>query len=157
MSTNLDLDAAHKYFAVQCFNKTWEFLSKPERTQSEDEEMLELCFSSFWHWRNVKSQKPVNLSIGYWQLSRVHAVLGKADDARYFGERCLETSEQNDVGDFFVGYAHEALARAELVAGNKKAAKSHLKEAFSFLEKVAEQEDRDLLSKDLQELQAKIS
>ncbi|MBI1731048.1 hypothetical protein HYR53_10615 [Candidatus Acetothermia bacterium] len=157
MSPNFDLDAAHKYFAVQCFNKTWEFLNKPTRTQAEDEEMLELCFSSFWHWRNVKSQKPVNLSIGYWQLSRVHAVLGKADDARYFGERCLEVSEVNDVGDFFVGYAHEALARAELVAKNKKSAMSQLKEAEALAAKVADKEDRELLVKDLRELRTLIS
>ena len=50
--------------------------------------------------------------LAYWQVSRIYALLGQADNARRYGELCLEVSQEPGVQPFYLAYAHEALARA---------------------------------------------
>src|SRR5262245_27775596 len=106
-----DTAKAHRYFSANCFNKAWEFIEKPDRTPDEDEQMIRLSQASMWHWTQREDCKRQNLSIGYWQLSRVYAIAGRPDDARRYGQLCLEHSREEP--PFYLGYAYEALARAE--------------------------------------------
>lgn len=46
-------------------------------------------------------------------------LLRQAENARHFGELCLEISLGEDVLPFYRGYAYEALAWAEMVAENE--------------------------------------
>ncbi len=46
---DFDLQAAHKFFSVTCFNQTWDLMDKAERTAEEDEEMLRLSLASHYH------------------------------------------------------------------------------------------------------------
>jgi len=116
---SLDQAAAHRYFAVECFNRAWDLMDKPQRTAEEDEEMLRLSLSSHWHWTQREDCEPSNRSAAYWQSSRIYALLGRADGARRHGQFSLDWSQEEGVLPFYVGYAYEALARAELVAGNR--------------------------------------
>ena len=68
--------AAHRWFSADCFNRVWALLEKAGRTPAEDERMISLCHASLAHWRERMDCTTRNLSIGYWQLSRVYAVLG---------------------------------------------------------------------------------
>lgn len=117
--TDFDILAAHKYFSAECFNRSWDYIDKPIRTTSEADLMLQLSLASLWHWTQREDCTSTNLSIGYWQVSRVFALLGQADNARHYGELCLDASEKEEVLPFYLGYAYEALARAEQVAGNQ--------------------------------------
>ena len=47
---------------------------------------------------------------------------------------------------FLLGYAHEALARAEFLAGNTEKAKEHLAEAFRQAEKITEAEEQGIVA-----------
>ncbi len=42
MSTTptIDWQAAHRHFAANCFNLTWELLDQSKRTEEEDRELL---------------------------------------------------------------------------------------------------------------------
>ncbi len=66
----------HRYFSAQCFNRAWELIRRIDRTELESEQMLLLAQASLWHWTQRPDCTPRNLSIGYWQLSRVFALLG---------------------------------------------------------------------------------
>jgi len=72
-----DTTQAHRFFAADCFNKTWEFIEKPHRTQDEDEQMIRLAQASLWHWTNRADCKDMQLSIGHWLLARVQALAGR--------------------------------------------------------------------------------
>ncbi len=85
-----DETTAHRHFAAACFNRAWDYLDLPQRNEKQVEEMLHAAHASFWHWLHVPEQTPVNMSIGLWQLARVYAVAGRADDARRWARRCLE-------------------------------------------------------------------
>jgi hypothetical protein len=90
--------------------------------------MIRLTHASIWHWTQREDCKSTNLSIGYWQASRVYALAGRIEDARRYGELCLKHSHQEV--PFYLGYAYEALARAEKLAANKELAAKHLAEAY---------------------------
>ena len=149
---NFDLQTAHKYFSATCFNQTWDYINKTERSAQEDDEMLASAFASLWHWMQREDRKPENLPIGYWQVSRVYALLGQADNARRFGQRSLELAQADGAEPVFVGFAYEALARAESIAGNQGKASEYLQAARRLAEQVSDAEDRQLLEKDLDAL-----
>ena len=149
---DFDLQAAHKYFSAECFNRTWDYIDKPNRTKEEADLMLNLSMASLWHWMQRKDCTSTNLSVGYWQVSRVFALLGQADNARHYAELCQEAAQKAGGEPFHLGFAYEALARAELVAGNLAEKDALLVQAKQVADKVADAEDRKQLLKDLESI-----
>ena len=149
MSDKPDFDtaAAHRYFSAMCFNKTWEFIDNPHRTSDEELAMLQTAMTSLWHWSQREDAKPQNLSVGNWQISRVYALLGQAENARKYAEVSLKLAEGYE--PFYVACAYEAFARAEMVAGNKAKMQEYLEKAFALAEKVEDEEDKQVLMADL--------
>jgi hypothetical protein len=147
---SFDSEQAHKYFSANCFNLAWELIGKPERTAEEDEQMIRLAQASLWHWTERSDCNDKNLSIGYWQASRVYALLGQADNARKYAQLCLEKTPADD--PFCLGYAYEALARAESIAANAETANAHLAQAWQHAEAVSDEDAKQLLVDDLQTL-----
>ena len=115
---DFDIESAHKYFSVQCFNQAWDLIEKQERTPEEDEEMIRLSMAASWHWTRRSDCSEVNKSIGYWQISHIYAILGQADNARRYGQLCLVASHAEDIPPFYLEYSYETLSRAEKAAGN---------------------------------------
>jgi hypothetical protein len=146
---DFDLQAAHKYFSAQSFNRTWDYIDKPERTPDEENTMLQLSLTSLWHWTQREDCTSTNLSIGYWQVSRVFALLHQADNARKYGNLCLEATQKEGVEPYFSGTAYEALARAEMVAGDRKAMQEYLGKAQQIANSLTDREEKEMLLKDL--------
>jgi hypothetical protein len=142
-----DLQTAHKYFSTDCFNKTWEFIDSPNRTPAEDRTMLHTAMASLWHWSQRADAQPQNLPVGHWQVSRVFALLGQARNARAYAEISLQLAE--GFAPFYVAFAYEALARAEMVAGDKARMKEHLEKAYALAGQVTYEEDKQDLLNDL--------
>jgi len=145
-----DIAAAHEFFSANCFNEAWDLIQKRDRTRDDDEQMLLLAYASMWHWTQRPDCTPTKKSIGCWQLSRINAILGRADESRRYAQLSLEHSSEEE--PFFVGYAYEALARAELVANNRAKSKEFLAEAQRRAERVTDSEDKALLVSDLRSL-----
>lgn len=146
-SPSFDRVAAHKYFSAQCFNQAWELIEKPDRTPEDDLRMVSLNQASLYHWQQRPDCTDQNLSIAYWQSSRIQSLLGNAAEARRYAEVCLGLSLELDA--FHLGYAHEALARASYVAGDRAEAREHLERARRQAQRLTRAEDRGLLEKDL--------
>lgn len=146
---DFDLQAAHKYFSAECFNRAWDYIDKPLRKKDEEEHMLQLSLASLWHWTQRTDCKPTNLSVGYWQVSRVYALLRQADNAKRYGELCLQVSQGKDVAPFYRGYAYEALARAEMVSGNLDEMEKQLIQAHQIATTLTDAEEKKMLLKDL--------
>jgi hypothetical protein len=142
----------HVHFSANCFNRTWELIDKSDRTPAEDEQMLLRAMSSAWHWSQRPDLQPTNLSVGYWLISRVHAILGRADEARRYGRLSLEAASREGVGPFYRGYALEALARAETVAGRSAQANRHAAEAKQIAAEIEDDDSRAMLLGDLENL-----
>jgi hypothetical protein len=146
---DLDLQQAHRHFSADCFNRAWQYIDKPSRTAEEGRTMLLLALASLWHWTQRDDCKPENLSIGYWQVSRVYSLLKHAGPARTFGQLSLEQAQVEGAGAFCLGWAYEALARAESVAGERAKVEEYLALGRAAAEKVAEADDRQAILADL--------
>lgn len=144
----------HKELAVQCFNRTWDFLDKDSRTAEENEQMIHLAHVSFWHWTQVESHTDQNLSIGYWQLSRVYASAGLAERSLYFADQCLHISKNSRIGPFYIAYAFEARARALLLLDEKEKASSAIRESKEWIAQITIEDSKTMVLKDLDELEA---
>ncbi len=143
----------HKQLSAKCFNDCWALIDKKDRTAEDTENMLLLADASLWHWKQRADCQPSNLSVGYWQVSRVHALAGQYDMARMFGQKCLAVGQDSKLSPFYVGYAYEALARAELLAGNTDAAKSFMAKARDELSAITDKDERDALEPDVVSLE----
>ncbi len=148
-----DLSVAHAYFSAECFNRAWNYIDKTIRTPAEEEQMLVLAFASFYHWMQRPDYSAETRSISLWQISRVYALLGQADNARHYAEHCLAESASPNPPLFCLGFAYEALARAEMVAGNQDKMQEYLTLARQTAEKISDREDREALLKDLKSIQ----
>ena len=140
----------HKKLSAECFNRTWELLDKKDRTHEEDERMVSLAHASLAHWRMRDDCTDQSLSIGYWQISRVYAVLEQGENARRYGELCLAISGKEP--PFYLAYAHEALARAAVLSKDRQQYDSHLAAARSLAAQVADPDERKMLEDDLDSL-----
>ena len=107
-----DIQAAHRYFSTECFNRAWDLIEKEDRTAEEEDEMLNLSLASLWHWTRRPDCTSKERSLGYWQVSRIYAITGRPKNATWYAERCREATEDAGLPPFYLGYAYEALARA---------------------------------------------
>ena len=87
-----------------------------------------------WHWSQRADCTPTNLSMSYWQTSRVFALLGQVENARRFAQRCLQVSQSEGIEPVYLGYAYEALARAEMVAGDREKMREYLEKGREIAE-----------------------
>ena len=142
-----DTVAAHRWFSTHCFNEAWRLIEQTNRSPDEDQQMVALSFASLWHWTQRTDCASRNLSIAYWQLSRIFALIDDGANATRYAEKCLQYSHGE--GPFFLAYAHEAIARAARVGNERDRAAHHLAEARKLAPQVADAEDRANLEKDL--------
>lgn len=147
---DFDLAAAHKFFAAQCFNQAWDLIDKVDRSPEEDRLMEALSQASIYHWLQREDCSRQSLSVGYWQASRIQAILGNAPEALRHAQVCLAYSA--GLAPFYIGYAHEAITRAQVLAGDTVAASEHIQTAIELANRVEEQGERDALLADLKPL-----
>lgn len=145
----IDAEAAHRYFSTDCFNRAWDLIEQDERTEEEDEQMLHLSVASLWHWTQRADCTAKELSIGYWQISRIYALIGRSENARWYADRCLEITENGELPVFYLGYAYEALARAAAAGRDRVAMIGYLRDARKYAEQETNEDDRQLLLDDL--------
>ena len=152
MAKNADFDqaSAHKYYSANCFNQAWDLIDKEQRTPEEDEQMIRLTHASFYHWTQRPDYSSTSASIGYWQASRIYAILGQSENATRYGNLCLNVSQEEGVQPFFLGFAYEALARAAAAAGNRQNMNTYLAKAREAAVEVQETDDRQMLLADLE-------
>jgi hypothetical protein len=132
----------HRQTAAQSFNKTWDYLEMKRRSAKDEEMMLHLAHVSRYHWSLVGT--PRNQAVGDWQTSRVYAALGEPALSLQFAKSSFEIAKKNKLSDV-CSNAHEAMARAHAVAGNKKLARDHLNTAKEMLESLdVDNEDRKI-------------
>ena len=148
---DFDIQQAHRYFAAHCFNLTWEYIEKGgNRSTEENRAMLHSAVASLWHWTQRADVSVQNLSVGHWQVSRVYCLLKQPHNARTYGLQALKYAQE--LSPFYKGYAYETLARAEMILNNRVIMKTHLEKAHEMLAQVEDEEEKQLLARDLESL-----
>ena len=137
----------HRQLGVDLFNGTWTLMEQADRTPDDDALMIHMAHASAYHWLQVGT--PENVARSHWQCSRMYTVLGRSEPAIYHAKLMLDVCEQNDIGDWDLAFAYEALARAYAVARNSAESARWLTKAQAASGDITDEEDRDLLLTDL--------
>jgi hypothetical protein len=141
----------HRNIGISYFNKTWELLDKPSKTTEDAMLILDYAHASKLHW--VLSEPPViNIVRGIWLISHVYAVLGIGESALLQAQYCLDETMANEIGDFDLVFAYEAMARALFLVGNHPEAEKYLQKGYEALDKVEKIEDKTYCKQELDAL-----
>jgi hypothetical protein len=144
----LDIDPEQRRrLAGELFNHVWELLGTEDRTPRQDDLMVHAAHASRYLWEEVGG--PTQHARGEWQVSRVYAVVGRAEPALFHARRCLEICEESDIGGFDLGFAYEALARASAVTGDRGEAERYTAQAREHAAGITDDADRQVLLDDL--------
>ena len=147
--TKFTLEEAHQKFAILTNNGVWQLLGKSDRSSEENEEMVITAYASLYHWLHAGTK--VNAQRGHWLLARVYTALEDAPQALKHATRCLDLTNRykEEMKDFDVAYAYEALARALALAGKSNEARQYYVKAMQAGDAIANEEDKALFSGDL--------
>ncbi|HJR93094.1 MAG TPA: hypothetical protein VJ938_11685 [Acidimicrobiia bacterium] len=140
----------HRTFAPRFFNHTWELMDRADLDDEGLDEMLASAFAQRAHWYEVGDAR--NRAIADWQVSRAAVVAGHPDLAKRFGERSL--SRAQDLDAFVVAFAHEAIARAAAEVDDVETFEAHLMAARELALQIDDEEDRQVLMADLDQMGA---
>jgi hypothetical protein len=138
----------HRKFAVNLFNLTWSLLDKKDRTKEDNDKMIHAAHASRFHWGEIGT--PLEFERGEWQISRVYSVQNRSEPAIYHAKRCLEICEANNIGDFDMAFAHEALARAYAIAKAKTQCTEHMDLARKAGDQIKKEEDKKYFFSELE-------
>ena len=144
------MSSQDRELGVELYNDAWRLLESRE----DDEKLLHQAHASAYHWLKAPECEPRNRARSEWLCSRVYSVLGRAEPAMHHAQRCLVICEANpeNVEDWDLAFAYEALARAHRVAGNEDEARRYEQLGREQAEVIADPEDRESLLRDLSSL-----
>jgi hypothetical protein len=133
---------------AELFNRTYALMEKANRTQDEDTEMLHGAHASAYHWAQVGTA--ANRSRSEWQCSRVYAVLGWVEPALHHARRCHEIvqAHPDEMKDWDLPAAYEALARAHMVAGDVAETQKWAEAGRAATAQIADEDDRAVIEAD---------
>ena len=136
----------HRRLGAELFNHVWDLLVIEERTPNQDDEMVHAAHASRYHWSRAEGPGP-RWARGEWLCSWVYSELGRAEPALHHARRCeaLCHEYESELEDFDMPAMHEALARAQLVAGNREEALHRLDLATQLCAEIEDPEDREII------------
>ncbi len=141
----------HKHFAVNCFNQTWDLMEKSNRSQEETDRMIHAAHTSRYHWEFVG--EAVNIARGEWLISRVYAILNRVEPCLYHAERCMKITLDNNLKDFDLAFAYEAMARACSLGSDEIVAEEYLTAARDAGAEIEDINDRKYFFSELESIQ----
>jgi hypothetical protein len=137
----------HRRLGIDLYNRTWTLMDSP------GDEMLHCAHASAYHWMQ-SGGTTANRARSEWLCSRVYALLGRSEPALHHARRCIELVESapDEMEDWDLAAAHEALARAHLAAGEVDEARRYFALGREEAAKIAEEDDRKHVEADLASL-----
>lgn len=141
------MDQWHRRFAVECNNRAWDLISKPDRTPADNRDMLYLAYASAFHWSKVGT--PLHDARAEVTLAHVHALLGHGEMSLHYAQRCLAFFESNAGEDWDIAFAHAEVAHAAAAMGDAELHAKHYAAAKARGAAIKEDEDRRVFEEEL--------
>lgn len=143
----------HRRLGIDLYNGTWALIEREDRTPDEDDEMLHRAHASAYHWLQGP-HTAANRARSHWLCSRVHVLAGQPEGALHHARRCLALVEGHgeEMEEWDLAAAHEALARAHAAAGETEEARRFLDLARAETVTIANPKDRQHIEADLDAL-----
>ncbi len=142
-----DKAAAHKWFAVELNNATWDWLDAEDYESPSAERMVHAAHASCYHWLQVGGA--ASHARAECLVANVHAAIGDGSGAIRHALRCVELTQVHagDLSDWDWAFAYDALARAHAAAGDNEQASSVRLQAGELGNKIADKDDKAFFDK----------
>ncbi len=138
-----DAAATRRSFAVAAFNGAWALIDKSDRSADDDRQMLTLAFASRWHWSDVGT--PENRTIADWQVAHAASLIGEASLAITHAQAAYDAARSDALPDWLQASTAEGLARAHAAAGDQASYEVYAAEARQLVDRLEDEEDRELI------------
>ena len=137
-----DLDTADRWFGIELNNRTMDALDAGQVTPGTCEAYIHAAHASCHHWMQVGTV--ANHGRGEFAVACVYAAAGLGEAALRHARRCLELVEAHpeEMADWDLAFAYDALARAQAAAGEGDAARRTRERAKAAGEAISDAEDR---------------
>ena len=144
---SFDVQQAHRWFAVEFNNRSWDLVERAELSADDVREMIDAAHAAKLHWREFGSL--VNLLRAECLLATAYARAGMGQSAVYHAERCLLYSEQvgSEQSDFDRASAHGCAAASYACAGSCNHAAQQLERFRVLTTAIMDAGERELLHK----------
>ncbi len=142
-----DLEKAHRWFALELNNLSWDLFEAPDRSGEADQQMIHAAHAAYHHWQQVG--KPINQLRALSLLAYVYAAVGLGDSAQRYGEQCLELSEQGveEQSAFDRATALACAGRAAACAGNADEADQYRQKAGEAAKAIEDKDEMQVFEK----------
>ncbi|HEX5630089.1 MAG TPA: hypothetical protein VFY15_00380 [Acidimicrobiia bacterium] len=143
------MDASeHRRLGVELNNATWKVLAdggpSPDADADALDDLLYGAYASAYHWRHAEGATVANRVRGEHLVSRAATAVGRFIAGLDHGMRCLELCVQHpdEVEDWDVAFAYEAIARSLAGLGKRRDARRQKRIAADRGAAIADPEDR---------------
>lgn len=142
-----DLSKAHRWFAVEFNNRSWDIIESQDRSAEQVEELIHTAHASVRHW--IEAGKPINRLRGYCLLAHAYCTADDGATALNWARRCVDLLEPlaADVTGFDRASALGCLARSQRRAGQADAAKETTARTMAAIAELADAEERSVAEK----------
>lgn len=140
-------DEVHREIGVNRFNATWDLIDKKDRSPDDDVELLLSAMTSRWHWGQIGG--PEEIATGDWQVAHAASLVGLVDLALLFARRNLAVAESQRWDGWRLASAHEGMARAHAIAGDRAGRARHLAAAEDALATEPDAEESQIIADQL--------
>ncbi|NNF65021.1 MAG: hypothetical protein HKN07_12305 [Acidimicrobiia bacterium] len=143
----------HQWFGAQLNNEVWRAIDaaavSPGSDSDDKDELVYAAFASAHHWRQIGTR--ANQARAEHLISRVATIVGLPDLALRHATRCLELVEAHagEMEDWDLGFALEALARAQMACGRVDEAHETLQRARAATAAIVDSGDREIVEGEL--------
>lgn len=146
----ISIEEAHRHFARSINREVWDLLELDSRDSQQDRLILDAAHASLYHWKQVG--QAVHRQRGEWLLCRVHTALEQPAEAIRHAQRCYELTQAHpeQMEDFDLAFAEEAMVRALASSGELKQANIHWAHAKSLGDGINDDEDREIFLRELE-------
>ncbi len=145
MLSSEEISRSHRWHALACNNLAWELSDLPDRTQSQDDEMLDAAHASAFHWSRVGTG--LNRARAQMLLGHVYARLGFGRLALIYAKQSFDYIMAHEAPDWEIAFAYAILAHGAFAAGESDLHQLHYAKAKELGEAIAETEDREIFFK----------
>jgi hypothetical protein len=149
----LTINEFHEKIGKQTNGGIWAVLDNEKPSTDELEDALELAYTSRYHWKQVGTL--TNDVRAVYMISRVFAHMKKGEPAVHHANKMLELAKKAEKedsenwGDFDMPFVFEATAKAHAAAGNKAECKEFKKKSQDLIDKLADEQDRQICQGEL--------
>ncbi len=128
--------------AADLFMDVWAMF-EIDRTPEEDDKLLSAAHAYCYHWGEIGTQ--FDIARANWLLSRTYIELDRPQEGLLYAEKCLKIAQSNDVGEFALACAYEAMARAASSIGNVETAQEWVSKVENIAERMSDADERETI------------